>query len=118
MNIFVSYTLSDGQLSMDDLRHLAVVLSNQRQSPYIDILHNTDSEPQRRVQAELERASLLLLCDTPGVRSSRWVQHELATAEARQILIVKLNPRDIPTFRLGCITQLTAGFARNQRDIG
>jgi hypothetical protein len=89
MNVFVSYTLRDGVLSVPVLAQLGETLSSAA-SPYIDVLHNSDRDPQQRVYRELARAELLLLCRTPAALSSPWVRLELAVAAERRIPVLEL----------------------------
>jgi hypothetical protein len=86
MHVFVSYTLRDGVLNENDLRALERALS-PASAAFIDLLHNKDVLPQRRVEDELERATLLLACRTPGFFDSEWVQFEIQTARKRGIPI-------------------------------
>jgi hypothetical protein len=88
--IFVSYTLRDGALGEGALRTLEQQLLNFG-AVYIDLLHNFDPEPQRRVERELEAATLFALCATPRALLSEWVRFEIETATRRCLPVVRLR---------------------------
>src|ERR1700754_1065495 len=90
MLIFVSYTLRDGVLSKGVLHTLREALSEYADT-YVDILDNKDPHPQAHVFAMLQKADLVLACETPRFYQSEWTQLELAFAEQRNIPILRID---------------------------
>jgi hypothetical protein len=90
MNIFVSYTLRDGNLNISKLRQIESVLAKYG-TPYIDILHNNSLTPQLYVISMLEKSSVLCAYLTPGFLKSEWVQFELNFANRNAIPILWIN---------------------------
>lgn len=82
--VFVSYTLRDGWLTVDDIRALNSYL-NGFCEPYIHLLHGSWSGGQSAVLRRLARSACLLAWVTPGYLKSPWVQLELEEAVRRRI---------------------------------
>lgn len=91
MRIFLSYTLRDGHLTAAALRRIEESL-NEHGLTYVDALHNPGVAPQQHVIEELTKADLVVICLTPGVLESEWVQFELDLARRRQIPILEFRP--------------------------
>lgn len=107
MNVFVSYTIRDGFISEKELRHLDLGL-RWFGTPYIDLLHNGSSDPQKKVMASLVHSDVFIACATPLYFSSEWVQIELALALALHIpifFIAEYRYHDTITIR-GMLTSL------------
>ncbi|CAA9366994.1 MAG: hypothetical protein AVDCRST_MAG68-4952 [uncultured Gemmatimonadetes bacterium] len=100
MRIFVSYTMRDDYLNLSALREIEAFL-RAHGSPYIDVLHNQGEDPQQHVVERLEEADLLVLCLTPGVLRSEWVQFELKFATDRRVPIIGLDASRSRTTRGG-----------------
>ena len=90
MLIFVSYTLRDGVLSKSVLHALREALSEYADT-YVDVLDNKAPDPQAHVLTMLQRADLILACETPQFYQSEWTQLELAFAEQRNIPIYRID---------------------------
>ncbi len=88
--IFVSYTVRDNYLDYCQLVALESYISRFGK-PYIDLLHNIDSDPQRYVIEQLEQSSLLIACITPQFFHSPWVQIELKIASRLRIPVVLMS---------------------------
>jgi len=86
MNIFVSYTMRDGQLGERDLLELEKILS-QFGSIYIDYLHNNSAKPQEMVFNSLARSNVLIAILTPKYFLSKWTWLELFFAIKKRIPI-------------------------------
>ncbi len=91
MDIFVSYTLKDHVLNPHRLRYVGSALTRLG-APYIDVLHNRSENPQEYVISMLEQTSIMCVCITPKLLTSKWVQFELGTALNRGIPIYGFDP--------------------------
>lgn len=89
MRIFVSYTLKDAFLSIEDLQYLEAFFSTLG-DPYIDILHNKSPDPQEYVMRVLRQSEVFYALITPKYFESSWVQLELGIAVQRHIPIIAL----------------------------
>jgi hypothetical protein len=94
MLIFVSYTLRDGVLSKESLTSLRGELSTYADT-YVDILDNKAPDPQAHVLAMLQKADVLLVCETRGFYMSKWTQLELAVAKQRNIPIFRVTAEQL-----------------------
>jgi hypothetical protein len=96
--IFISHKSTDGaklaaQL-YDHLKGLGL-------RPWLDVAKDYDGEAlilsgeavQNEINEALERASLLLLLDTPGALSSKWIKHEIDTANGMLLPILPISFR-------------------------
>jgi|GEM_PF-1831314 hypothetical protein len=90
MNIFVSYTLKDGLLSVNILQHYEKILSGFG-NPYIDILHNNSLNPQEYVIRMLQESTIFCALITPKYFESNWVQIELNIATWKRIPVVVID---------------------------
>lgn len=91
MNIFVSYTSRDSEITEELLRKISVKLSKYGWV-FIDLLHNNSLTPQAKVFEALEKSDLLIVLDTKSVRDSKWVILELEKANECQIPIQWSKP--------------------------
>lgn len=94
MLIFVSYTLRDGVLSKESLNSFRSGLSSYVDT-YVDILDNKALDPQAYVFAMLQKADVLLVCETRGFYMSEWTQLELAVAKQRNIPIFRVTAEQL-----------------------
>lgn len=78
--VFVSYTLRDGWISVQDLSGLSSQLSAICH-PFVDVLHNRGNNRQRTLVRVLLRSSAIVACVTPKYYRSPWVQYELWLAQ-------------------------------------
>jgi len=91
--IFISYRASDGKYIADQLYDHFVSLGHR---PWKDEAHELDGDtmilPGEKVQAEIDLAladaSLVLLLDTPDAPSSKWIRHEVNTADGQLLPIL------------------------------
>ena len=89
MRIFVSYTLRDKFLSIEDLQYFENLFSNFGY-PYIDILHNQSPDPQEYVIRILKQSKFFCALITPKYFESNWVQIELNIATQMRIPIIAI----------------------------
>lgn len=94
MNIFISYTLKDGILSIDHLKRIEQFFKNLGK-PYIDILHNPWINPQEHVLSMIKKSSEMYVCITPEVFDSRWVLFEIGFAMSHDIPIYGFDPKEM-----------------------
>lgn len=107
--IFISYRQTDGALIANQL-HAYLTASGHR--AYLDEAKEIDDEtailPGSDVQAEIDEAlkgaNLLLLIDTPDAPASRWIKHEVDTADGLLLPILPIcfrkagDPKQGPRF--------------------
>lgn len=88
-SIFVSYRRADGNLMANDLRHALldrgwdVFLDRYSIPPAVDF--------QRQLDRDLDGRSLVLVVESPTIKASDWVEHEIAFAKQRGIAIHSLQ---------------------------
>ncbi len=90
MNIFVSYTTRNNEVTINSL----VDLSNKLNSfgkVFIDLLDNDSADKQQRVIDELERSDLLILIKSLSTLDSEWVTYEVIRAKDLNIPIIELS---------------------------
>lgn len=90
IKVFVSYTTRDHFISKDYLQLVNEAISKYAE-PFIDILHNTDSEKQEFVKKELLSSNILLLLSSKSITSSPWVNWEIEQATNYSIPIITIN---------------------------
>lgn len=100
LHIFVSYTLRDGLVSEASLQKIAHEAQHYGEV-YVDLLHNTDPEPQRYVMERLFRSSLFLACLSPAYLRSPWTRDEIFTALALGIPIAAVDAVELGPGELG-----------------
>jgi TIR domain len=107
--IFISYRATDGASIANQL-HAYLTSSGHR--AYLDEAQEIDGEtailPGSDVQLEIDKAladaNLVLLLDTPGTPASRWIKHEVDTADGLLLPILPIcfrnagDPRHGPRF--------------------
>jgi len=96
MNIFVSYTLHDGCITINLLKSLQDLLSIDN-NVFIDALHNDspDGLKQRRIECEIYNADKIIVLESPSVYYSSWVKLELNLARNLGKPIETMNYRKI-----------------------
>lgn len=87
MRMFISYTLRDKFLNVQDLQRLEHFFSFFG-DPYIDILHNKSLKPQEYVIKNLKQSKIFFALITPKYFESSWVQLELNIAIQNHIPII------------------------------
>lgn len=72
MNIFVSYTTKDSEVTLHRLNEISIKL-RQIGYVYIDIIHNNSQDKQKRVFEELDNSDVIILIISNNVYNSKWV---------------------------------------------
>lgn len=85
--IFVSYTSRDSLVTLQLLSQLADTLSPLG-TVFIDCLHNTSENPQRKVMEELKSSSAMVVVVSPALMESPWVRLEIECAASKKIPIL------------------------------
>lgn len=105
MNIFISYTIKDKEISFDSLSSISRKLKHIG-NVYIDIINNDSINKQERVFYELDNSDIVMLLITPNVYKSKWVIIELERAKERSIPIISFTLKEIETLNINSISQL------------
>lgn len=79
MNIFVSYTTRNNEVTTDSLVDFSNKI-NAYGKVFIDLLDNNSTDKQERIINELEKSDLLILIKSLSSLNSEWVKFELETA--------------------------------------
>lgn len=79
MNIFVSYTTKDSEVTLHRLNEISIKL-RQIGYVYIDIIHNNSQDKQKRVFEELDNSDVIILIISNNVYNSKWVIKEIERA--------------------------------------
>lgn len=69
MNIFVSYTTKDSEVTLHRLKEISIKL-RQIGYVYIDIIHNNSQDKQKRVFEELDNSDVIVLIISNNVYNS------------------------------------------------
>lgn len=95
INVFVSYTLRDGSVSLELLKRIHEHLL-EIAHPFVHALEDANAKHQQwRVVRALLQSHILVLLESPGVLKSPWVRLELLLGRLRLIPIVKINVADL-----------------------
>ena len=94
MNIFVSYTTRNNEVTIHSLFNLSNKI-NSLGSIFIDIIDNNSDDKQSRVLEELKKAELLILIKSKSILNSEWVRFEIESANEKNIPIVEFNINDV-----------------------
>lgn len=105
MNIFVSYTIKDKEISLETLNFVSEKLKHIG-NVYIDILNNDSFNKQERVFYELDNSDVVILLMSPNVYKSRWVTIELGRAKEKLIPIIPFTLEDIKVLNIEFISKL------------
>lgn len=90
MNIFVSYTRINDEVTLNSLLEFSKLI-NLVGRVFIDILDNNSADKQKRVLTELENSDLLILIKSKSTFNSNWVKLELTTAKTLNIPVVEIS---------------------------
>ncbi|PMD91636.1 hypothetical protein BWI97_21210 [Siphonobacter sp. BAB-5405] len=90
MNIFLSYTTHENEVTIELLQDLKEQISFFGKV-FIDLIDNDSFDKQERVVKELHQADLVVLINTPNALKSNWVKFELQTATILEIPVLYLN---------------------------
>ena len=105
MNIFISYTIKDKEISFDSLSSISRKLKHIG-NVYIDIINNDSINKQERVFSEFDNSDIVMLLITPNVYKSKWVIIELERAKERSIPIISFTLKEIETLNINSISRL------------
>lgn len=94
MNIFVSYTTRNNEVTTNSLTDFSNKI-NSYGKVFIDLLDNDSINKQMRVINELEKSDLLILIKSPSSLSSEWVKFELETANKLKIPVIEFSIEDL-----------------------
>jgi hypothetical protein len=97
--IFISYRATDGKAIATQLHAHLVHLGHRS---FLDEAKEIDGETailpgcpvQKEIDAALEGANLILLLDTPSAPASKWIKHEVDTADSLLLPILPICFRD------------------------
>lgn len=104
MNIFVSYTTRDQEITLHILNEVSTKLK-QIGYVYIDLINNNSLNKQKRVFDELDNSDVLILLISPNVYKSKWVIKEIERANQRLIPIISFTINEMNTLDLKIIVQ-------------
>lgn len=104
--IFISYRAADGK---EIAKQLYSHLTSLGYIPWLDEAIEVDghtailpgSPVQDQITSALEKASLVLLLDTPSSPQSTWIKHEVDTADAMLVPILPVCFRNINDSKIG-----------------
>ncbi|WP_418551573.1 toll/interleukin-1 receptor domain-containing protein [Prevotella sp.] len=99
MNIFISYTIKDKEISLNSLNFISKKLKHIG-NVYIDIINNNSLNKQERVFYELDNSDVVILLVSPNVYKSRWVKMELERAKEKSIPIIPFTLKEIKTLNI------------------
>ena len=108
--IFISYRASDGTAIANQLHDYLTALGHQS---FLDEAKEFDGETkirpgtpvQKQIDEELSIANLVLLIDTPSAPNSKWIKHEVDTADGLLLPVFPIcfrdadDPKHGPRFR-------------------
>ncbi len=94
MNIFVSYTTKDSEVTLHRLNEISIKL-RQIGYVYIDIIHNNSQDKQKRVFEELDNSDVIILIISNNVYNSKWVIKEIERAYKQFTPIVPFTINEI-----------------------
>ena len=87
MKVFVSYRACEVPIGF--LETAAQRLGREHRV-FIHALSRTSMVRQRDVEARLADSDIMILCDTPGCRQSRWVSREIGLAKKWHIPVLRV----------------------------
>ena len=102
MNIFVSYTTKDNEVSLHRLNEISIKLK-QIGYVYIDIIDNNSQDKQKRVFYELDNSDVIILITSKNIYNSKWVALEIERACKQSIPVIPFTIDDISTLRTDII---------------
>ena len=114
MNIFVSYTTKDSEVTLHRLNEISIKL-RQIGYVYIDIIHNNSQDKQKRVFEELDNSDVIILIISNNVYNSKWVIKEIERAYKQFTPIVPFTINEIIRhYKIFCVNGNT-GFRNESR---
>ena len=94
MNIFVSYTTINDEVTINSLIDFSNKISSFGKI-FIDLIDNNSEDKQSRVVEELKKAEILMLIKSKSIFNSEWVKFELEIANEMNIPIIEFDINDI-----------------------
>jgi hypothetical protein len=90
MNIFVSYTTRNNEVTIDSLINFSNKISPFGKI-FIDLIDNNSNDKQGRINEELKKTELLILIRSKSSLHSEWVKFELESAEKLKIPVIEFD---------------------------
>lgn len=94
MNIFVSYTTRDNEVTINSLINFSNKI-NSFGKIFIDLIDNNSNDKQGRIIEELNKTELLILIKSKSILNSEWVKFELDSAEKLNIPVIEFDISEI-----------------------
>lgn len=94
MNIFVSYTTRNNEVTINSL----INFSNKIRAfgkIFIDLIDNNSNDKQGRIIDELKKTELLILIRSKSSFNSEWVKFELESVEKLKIPVIEFDVTEI-----------------------
>ncbi len=111
MNIFVSYTTRNNEVTTDSLVDFSNKI-NAYGKVFIDLLDNNSTDKQERIINELEKSDLLILIKSLSSLNSEWVKFELETANKLKIPVIEFLVEDLRNLTKEKIGQIIDSYNR------
>ncbi len=92
--IFVSYTVRDNSIDYIKLQYINKILTFNKFSCYIDLLHNNSINKQEKVYRELLSADIFLKINSRDYNNSEWTKREFLIAKETKKKIIEINYND------------------------
>jgi len=90
MNIFVSYTTRNNEVTITSLINFSNKI-NSFGKIFIDLIDNNSEDKQGRIIEELKATDLLILIKSKSTYNSEWVNFELQTAKQLKIPVIEFD---------------------------
>ncbi len=94
MNIFVSYTTRNNEVTVESLINFSNKL-NSFGKIFIDLFDNDSIDKQGRIIEELGTTNLLILIKSESTLNSEWVKFELDSAKKLKIPVIEFHIAEI-----------------------
>ncbi|MDN3671563.1 hypothetical protein QWY99_00595 [Flavobacterium branchiarum] len=94
MNIFVSYTTRNNEVTKKNLMNFSKKI-NSLGKIFIDLIDNKSVDKQGRIVKELKTAQLLILIKSQSTLNSEWVKFELNCAKRLCIPVIEFDVNEI-----------------------
>lgn len=104
MNIFISYTTKDQEITLHSLSKISIKLE-QIGYVYVDLINNNSLNKQKRVFDELDNSDVLILLISPSVYKSKWVIKEIERANQQLIPIIPFTINEMNILDIRIILQ-------------
>ena len=94
MNIFVSYTTRNNEVTVNSLINFSNKV-NSFGKIFVDLLDNNSLDKQGRIIEELEKSDILVLIKSNSTYNSEWVKLELEIANKINIPVIEFEINEI-----------------------